>query len=311
MQCPRLTPFHRLSSTSSLLGAKDIRQQRVLGGSTNTAKSFENTQAPNSNIGLNSETQSKRVNHFRSSSRRNPSVRGSSGSSLPNFRPFGRDESGFQYSAPGQRVQISFGSNSLRNRFQTSNFASISDSEDVIRPTRGIGRALNGGVKENLIPSRGQTRNLGDKAEEPEEKVSTTTTEVAVVTTTTESTTTTAEVVKSVPLLTTTTVPTTTSSSLPRRRFRPIPIRRPLSKDGVRQRGNKRFSLRQRGGLRRRPVAFLAGEKRKELEKVETTEGNLGGEKEGLEKEREEKEESITKKEVDDDKGHSPRAPQK
>lgn len=132
-----------------------------------------------------------------------------------NFKPFDSDEAGFEYSAPGQRVQIVFGNRSPRTRFA---------GEETVRETRGTGRSVKVGGAGNSLSSLVQAKvSAGDKAAAAEEKrtrftartttqtepttTTTTTTTTPEPTTTTESTTTTT---------TTTARPTTTTTTTAR-----------------------------------------------------------------------------------------------
>ncbi|KAG7169146.1 hypothetical protein Hamer_G022783 [Homarus americanus] len=152
-------PSHRLSS--SLRDASNPRN--IIQASANTASSLDSSQAFNSVASQSSVSRSKSITSSQfGSSRRNPP---SENSPLHNFRPFANDESGFEYSAPGQRVQISFGPRSRKNRLRSFSFAkgnsdnSATDNSatDKPRPARGTGRALlGGGLGNSLDPKNGR-----------------------------------------------------------------------------------------------------------------------------------------------------------
>ncbi|XP_042221775.1 serine-rich adhesin for platelets-like [Homarus americanus] len=271
--------------SDSLRDASNPRN--IIQASANTASSLDSSQAFNSVASQSSVSQSKSITSSQfGSSRRNPP---SENSPLHNFRPFANDESGFEYSAPGQRVQISFGPRSRKNRLRSFSFAkgnsdnSASDNSasDKPRPARGTGRALLGGGLGNYLDPRNRSRAplFNTKSTTSDETpsrfsianpVKSTTEEAAITTatpsTTTTNTTTTITITTTPSIETSTTIfdsgttdttTTTSSRDLPRRRFRPIPRRRIISssssssKDGRRHSGL--FSVRHRGTPRHRP----------------------------------------------------------
>ncbi|XP_042221767.1 mucin-5AC-like [Homarus americanus] len=270
-----LMPSHRLSS--SLRDASNPRN--IIQASANTASSLDSSQAFNSVASQSSVSRSKSITSSQfGSSRRNPP---SENSPLHNFRPFANDESGFEYSAPGQRVQISFGPRSRKNRLRSFSFAkgnsdnSATDNSatDKPRPARGTGRALlGGGLGNSLDPkSRSRAPLLNTKSTTSDETPSRfsitnpvkSTTEEAAITTatpptttttppTTTTTTTTTITITTTPSIetsttifdsgTTDTTTTTSSRDLPRRRFRPIPRRRIISSSSSSSKDGRRHS---------------------------------------------------------------------
>ena len=185
----------------------------------------------------------------------------SQGSPYPALPQLSQDESGIRYSAPGQRVRISFGNRLVKSGVQLSNFARSNTGgsalQDTARATRGTSGSVSGGALANTITFTAPTKPAAEDQEgttrldlEEEGDVSTittTNTDTTVITTTSEAETTTTLPTTVVLTTVPTTVPTTkasvTSRVNTRIRFRPIPRRpfRPsfpsVSKEGIRHLG--------------------------------------------------------------------------
>nr|XP_053646486.1 uncharacterized protein LOC128698317 [Cherax quadricarinatus] len=254
--------------------------------SANNASSLSSSQTLSSASNTSaSQWKSSARNHFRPS-RRVPSA----SDAVRSSRSFSNNGSGFEYSAPGQSVRVSFGSHSPRGELTASTIgksdSGSSNSVEHPRPVRRTSEGVQEAALDNSLSSRSKiwpTITIKSPVtEEKPAKVSipnaVTTTTVVYTTTTNPTTTTdtpTTTTTTPTPVQTTTTeaptllevepvaepTPNTPYRGLPRRRYRPLPRRsfatskpslpgEPQQRDGYRRKSL--LSVRRLGASRNR-----------------------------------------------------------
>ncbi|KAK7078994.1 hypothetical protein SK128_025387 [Halocaridina rubra] len=147
-----LIHINRLYS-ASLSNVVDIRRTTHVEASSKSAKSLAQSQTINTVTSQPSASQTKTISNTLGRLRPLVVHPTSSSSSASTFQPIGQEESGFEYSAPGQRVQIVFGSRSHNSsrRFQTPGTARTNNNETT-RLARNTGNSLLNSVQSNIIP---------------------------------------------------------------------------------------------------------------------------------------------------------------
>nr|XP_027237333.1 BRD4-interacting chromatin-remodeling complex-associated protein-like [Penaeus vannamei] len=128
------------ATDTSLTDTSDVRAAAPASSAANTAKSLTQSQGASAVSGGQSAGPRFRPLVVR----RKPE--GGAPRRVRNFKPFDSDEAGFEYSAPGQRVQIVFGNRSPRTRFAAS---------------QRSGRARRGGSGKALSEVQPQRNNIG------------------------------------------------------------------------------------------------------------------------------------------------------